>query len=89
MHLFYKMNTLETIDLTNTSRVPATTGPISFINCNFENISLILRPIDKLLYTYPSSNAPLYVDNATAVATLGVGYWYRDSDNSNKLEVTY
>jgi lysophospholipase L1-like esterase len=62
----------------------------TFIDCDFSSeITITLRAGDKLLYTKPHDRCPTYADNATAVAALGVGYYYKDSSNSNKFEITY
>jgi hypothetical protein len=60
------------------------TSEFKFINCTFENI-VFTNGI--LLYTYPDPNAPTYADNATALAALGDGYYYKDS-TTGKFEVT-
>ena len=78
------------IDLTNTTFIPATTGDITFIDCDFTGFNatpVILRAGDTLLYTKPNTNCPSYVDNATALAALGEGYYYKDTTTS-KFEVT-
>jgi len=38
-------------------------------------------------YTKPNSACPSYVDNATALAALGEGYYYKDT-TTGKFEVT-
>ena len=72
-----------TIDL-NTQ---ATNGAVTFIDCEFSNITITLRAGDKILYTKPNSNCASYVDNATALAALGEGYYYKDT-TTGKFEVT-
>ena len=72
-----------TIDL-NTQ---ATNGAVTFIDCEFENVTITPRVGDKILYTKPNSNCASYVDNATALTALGEGYYYKDT-TSGKFEVT-
>lgn len=55
----------------------------------FVNITTTTRSIDKLLYSTPNPNCPTYASNALAVAALGVGWYYKDSADSNKFKITY
>lgn len=71
------VNTSIPFDLTNTNIFPANLGNITFLNCEFDGVIPTLRSGDKMLYTYPSPNAPTYADNATALAALGEGYYYK------------
>lgn len=62
-------------------------GNFTFIDCDFTNVTLTLGTGDKLLYTKPNVNCPSYVDNSTALAALGEGYYYKDT-TTGKFEVT-
>lgn len=64
-----------------------TTDTITFKDVDTENVTFNLRAGDKLLYTKPNTNCPSYIDNATALAALGEGYYYKDTTTS-KFEVT-
>ena len=61
---------------------PTIVTSTTILTNNSENILA-----DKLLYTYPYKFCPSYVDNATALAALGEGYYYKDT-TSGKFEVT-
>jgi len=75
----------QSIDITSR----ATGDVVTFKNCEFnDNItSLVIRAGDKILFTKPNRLCPSYVDNATALAALGEGYYYKDT-TSGKFEVT-
>ena len=63
-----------TIDL-NTQ---ATNGAVTFIDCEFENVTITLRAGDKILYTKADANLEEYADNAAAIAGgIPTGYVYR------------
>lgn len=67
----------------------ATGGNITFIDCDFgDNITVSLRAGDKILYTKPNEKCALYADNATALADMGAGYYYRDSA-TGEFKMTY
>jgi hypothetical protein len=76
-----------TLDFTNTSIFPANLGDVTIIDPKTTNVSFTLRAGDKILCTYPSIHAPSYVDNTTALAALGEGYYYKDT-TTGKFEVT-
>lgn len=61
------------------------------INPTFDGYNVsALRATDKIVYTYPSANCPVYANNAAAIADgYPVGYYYKDSSNSNKFEITH
>ncbi|OEK05992.1 hypothetical protein A8C32_19365 [Flavivirga aquatica] len=85
----FKSVSAKIIDFTNTLIFPATFGAVTIKNPKLDNVIFILRPEDKLLFTYPDANCPAYIDNSTAVEALGIGYYYKDSSNKNKFEITY
>jgi len=77
------------MDLTQTANFGTNLGDVTFIDPDFKNgFSVILRPQDKILYTKPNANCSSFVDNATAVTALGVGYYYKDS-TTGEFKITY
>jgi hypothetical protein len=76
------------MDLTQTGNFGASLGAVTIIDPDFKNgFSVVLRVGDKILYTKPNTNCQSFVDNATALASLGEGYYYKDT-TSGKFEVT-
>ena len=56
----------------------ATNGAVTFIDCEFENVTMTLRTGDKILYTKANANLEEYADNAAAIAGgIPTGYMYR------------
>jgi hypothetical protein len=81
-----KASGIETIDLTATNRVPATTGAITFIDCEFTNINLVFRVGDKRLFTKAHKDLEVHADNTTALAGgVLAGYMYRTATGDNKV----
>jgi hypothetical protein len=73
--LFITDKATATIDLSTV----VTGGNVTFIDCEFDSdiTTITLRAGDRLKYTKPNVNCPIYADNATALADLGAGYYYR------------
>ncbi len=65
-------------DLTNASIFPASLGVVTFIDCEFKNVTPTLRSTDFMLFTKSSPNMPIYADNTAALADgYPTGYMYR------------
>lgn len=92
-HLFencvFKSVTAKTIDFTNTNIFPANLGNVTIIDAITDGITFTLRSQDVLKYSKPNPNCMVFPDNATAVARMGVGWYYKDSSDSNKFKITY
>lgn len=65
----------------------STCDTVTFKDCKTINTTLTLRAGDKLLYTVPNTNCPSYADNATALAALGEGWYYKNT-TSGKFDIT-
>lgn len=61
------------------------TGAISIINPKLNNVTILGA---KLLFSYPNPNCPSYADNATALAAIGEGWYYKNT-TSGEFEVTH
>ena len=74
-----------TIDL-NTQ---ATNGAVTFIDCEFENVTITLRAGDKVLYTKAHPDLQVFADNATAITGgIPTGYMYRTATGEVRMVYT-
>lgn len=84
----YENSIIESIDTGSVWDLTGKTcGNITYINCEFKNVSVILRSGDRKKYSKPNPNCPSYADNATALAALGEGWYYKNT-TSGKFDIT-
>ena len=67
----------------------ATNGAVTFIDCEFTNITFTLRAGDKILYTKAHPNLEVFTDNAAAIAGgIPTGYMYRTATGEVRMVYT-
>ena len=59
----------------------------TFTDCTFDNVT-ITGATNPIKTRQPGVNAPSYADNATALAALGEGYFYKNT-TSGQYEITH